>query len=238
MAAPTGNFILNIVELQNVVTSASGVSPVTYLSNQVTNIQQMVNYDLKQINVNAISNFDTTPIQVYSPINMCNVALTSNGNIIGGTTSQNTTLGAGSAGTLYVGTSTTSLLLTQGAVSSFYIGTDCNATFYGTVTANQFITSSDLNRKRDIRPITSYETILSSINGVHFKWKEGASDDVGVIAQEVLPVLPEAVYLTDEGYRVAYMKLIPVLIEAVKSLQGRVTELERQIQTVPGKTPA
>lgn len=237
MAAPTGNFILNIVELQNVITSASGVSPVAYLSNQVANIQQMVNYDLKQINVNAISNFNTSPIQVYSPINLCNVTLTTNGTTVGGS-GTTSTIGSGLDGTLYVGLSTTSLLLTQGLVSSFYIGTDCNATFYGTVTANQFITSSDLNRKKDIRPITTYETILSSINGVHFKWKEGASDDVGVIAQEVLPVLPEAVYLTDEGYRVAYMKLIPVLIEAVKSLQGRVTELERQIQTVPGKTPA
>ena len=70
--------VLNIVELQNVVTSASGLTPVSYLSNQVANIQQMVDYERKQINVNAISNFNTSPIQVYSALNLCNVSFSYN----------------------------------------------------------------------------------------------------------------------------------------------------------------
>ena len=37
--------VLNIVELQSVVTSSSGLNPTTYLSNQIMNIQEMVNYD-------------------------------------------------------------------------------------------------------------------------------------------------------------------------------------------------
>ena len=38
--------------------------------------------------------------------------------------------------------------------------------------------------------------------------------------------MPEAVYDTDDGYKVAYQKFVPILIEAVKSLQKRVSAIE------------
>ena len=227
MSGAPSPFVLNILELQNVVTSASGTNPVSILSNQVANLQQMVNYDLKRINVNSISNYDTTPIQVYSPLNLCNVSLTANGTAVSGTGSGSvSTIGSGLYGTLDIGGVSTSLLLQQSGVSSFFIGADCNATFIGSVTATNFINSSDLRKKTNIRAITEYETILSSIHGVRFEWKANGEKDVGVIAQDVLPVLPEAVIDSDDGYKVAYMKIIPVLVEAVKALQLRVNKLE------------
>ncbi len=73
------NYILNIVELQNVVTTASGLSPFDVLSNNVTNLQTMVDYDLKRININSISNYSQTPIQIFNDLNLCNSALYSNG---------------------------------------------------------------------------------------------------------------------------------------------------------------
>jgi hypothetical protein len=73
------NYILNIVELQNVVTAASGLTPLDVLTNTVTNIQEMVNFDLKRINVNSISNYNQTPIQIFNDLNLCNSALYSNG---------------------------------------------------------------------------------------------------------------------------------------------------------------
>lgn len=226
MNSPNPNFVLNIIELQNVVTSASGVSPVTYLSNQVANLQQMVNYDLKQINVNAISNFNQSPIQIYSPLNLSNVGITSDGNAIGGN-SQVSTIGVdASGGQLYIGGTGTSLLLKQSLVSSFFIGLDCNANFIGSVAATNFITTSDARKKSSVTKITDYETILSSVNGVRFEWTSTGESDIGVIAQDLLPVLPEAVSDTGDGYKVAYHKLIPVLVEAVKSLQERVKVLE------------
>ena len=225
MSGTPSPYVLNIIELQNVITSASGVTPISLLSNQVANIQQMVNYDLKQINVNAISNYNTTPIQVYAPLNLCNVSLTTNGITIGsgGTVS---TIGTGSNGSLLIGDLNASLILQQGGVSSFFIRADCNATFVGSVTATNFITSSDARKKKSIHPITDYETVLSSIHGVRFEWLETGEKDIGFIAQDVLPVLPEAVTDSEDGYKVAYMKIIPVLVEAVKSLQKRVAFLE------------
>ena len=51
---------------------------------------------------------------------------------------------------------------------------------------------------------------------------------MGIIAQNLLPVLPEAVSEDAQGYyKVEYAKLIPVLIQSVKALQERVAMLER-----------
>lgn len=52
----------------------------------------------------------------------------------------------------------------------------------------------------------------------------------GVIAQEVLAVLPEAVSGTEEGhYSVAYGNLVGLLIESIKELKAEVTELRAQV---------
>jgi len=53
---------------------------------------------------------------------------------------------------------------------------------------------------------------------------------VGCIAQEIQTLLPEAVSGNQEsGYTVAYDKLVPVLIEAVKHLSQRVETLEKKL---------
>jgi hypothetical protein len=116
----------------------------------------------------------------------------------------------------------------QGAASTFIIGGDSNVTFTGTVTAAGFVTASDSRLKRNTGPITDYETILSAVDGVRFQWAKSGKTDVGVIAQTLLPVLPEAVFEDTDGYyKVEYAKLIPVLIQSVKALQERVAMLER-----------
>lgn len=215
--------VLNIVELQNVVTSSSGLNPTTYLSNQLINIQQMVNFDQKRLNVNVISNFNTTPIQVVSPINFSNT-VTFTTDTATSTNTVTSTIGTGNLGLLTIGGSN-SLELNQNGTNSLYINNG-NATFSGTVSAESFITLSDGSKKHGISPITNYMTILSTIQGVKFKWNDTKREDVGLIAQDLQEVLPEAVYETPYGLQVAYMKIIPVLVEAVKNLQERVKVLE------------
>jgi len=222
--------VLNIIELQNVVTSASGLNPTSYLSNQVVNIQEMVQFDQKRINVNLISNFDTTPIQFISPVNFSNVSLSVNGSNIassGGVTTAVSTIGTTSTlGLLEVGGNAAGLQFTQNDGSVFNIATTGNATFTGSVSAQNFITLSDNKWKTNVCEIANYMTILSSVRGVRFKWSNSGQYDIGVIAQDLISSLPEAVVETPDGLQVAYMKLVPVLVEAVKSLQARVQALE------------
>lgn len=214
------NYVLNIVELQNTVTSASGLTPLGTLSAQVAQIQQMVNFAEKRVNANTLATFDSGSIQVISPM------ITASGTTLGGSSGTTSTVGSAST-TLVLNDS--ALLLTQQGVSTLVIPSTGNATFSGTVTAAAFITASDRRLKQNVRPL-EYETALSSIRGVRFDWTATGAPDVGVIAQEVAPVLPEAVFETMNGnLGVVYDKLIPVLLEAVRGLSARVADLESRL---------
>ena len=63
-------FVLNITELQNTVTTATGLTPFDTLSAQIGQIQEMVIYDEKRIAVNTISAYNTTPISVVDPMDI------------------------------------------------------------------------------------------------------------------------------------------------------------------------
>jgi len=92
---------------------------------------------------------------------------------------------------------------------------------------------SDARSKKDIQPINSSLNKIQNIQGVKYKWERQETDSneghYGVIAQEVEKVLPEIVTTGKNGNKkVAYMELIPVLIEAVKEQQSTIRELKEQ----------
>ena len=100
--------------------------------------------------------------------------------------------------------------------------------------------SSDRNLKENIAPIKNSLEKLNKLNGVSFDWIDqyiadrGGEDgyfvrksDIGVIAQEVEEVLPEAVATREDGIKaVKYERIIPLLIEAIKELQQQVNDLK------------
>jgi hypothetical protein len=98
--------------------------------------------------------------------------------------------------------------------------------------------TSDKRLKENITPIANALEKVRSLTGVEFDWKEETKSvhgyeghDVGVIAQDVQAVLPEAVRTNDTGYlSVRYEKMIALLIEANKELANRVEQLEKLIK--------
>ena len=102
--------------------------------------------------------------------------------------------------------------------------------------------SSDAMLKEDIINIPNPLEALKKLNGVLFNWKDewikkqGGEDgyfvrkkDVGVIAQEVEKVLPEAVAQRKDGIKaVKYDRLTCLLIEAVKVLSKKVEDLTKE----------
>ena len=111
---------------------------------------------------------------------------------------------------------------------------DSTGTFAGRVTARDFLSLSDARFKKDICLISDPDVIVSSIRGVRFAWKDSEKQDVGLLAQEVIRVLPEAVEGDlEQGLRVSYDKLVPVLLESLKQLQRRVTDLESLVSRRP-----
>ena len=99
--------------------------------------------------------------------------------------------------------------------------------------------SSDFALKENINPITNALDKVSQLGGYNFDWKDthletrGGLDnmfvkksDVGIIAQEVQKVLPEAVGKREDGtLGVRYELLVPLLVESIKELSEKVKEL-------------
>ena len=99
--------------------------------------------------------------------------------------------------------------------------------------------SSDFALKENINPISNALDKVSQLGGYNFDWKDthlenrgGLDDmfvkksDVGIIAQEVQKVLPEAVGKREDGtLGVRYELLVPLLVESIKELSEKVKEL-------------
>lgn len=93
----------------------------------------------------------------------------------------------------------------------------------GDVTA---FTTSDQRLKNNITPITGALEKIDQISGVEYDWNtelqsKRTGHDIGVLAQEIEAVIPEAVTTREDGYKaVNYEKIIPLLIQAIKELKA------------------
>ena len=97
--------------------------------------------------------------------------------------------------------------------------------------------TSDSRLKTNIVNIDNGLAKLLSLNGVIYNWNELAinknliTKEVGVLAQQIQVVLPEAVVEKEDGYlTVKYERIIPLLIEAIKELSAEVEEIKKKIQ--------
>lgn len=94
----------------------------------------------------------------------------------------------------------------------------------GTITATGDITAySDARLKSDIRTISGALDLVAKMRGVTFTRIDTGQRGVGVVAQEVAEIVPEAVQKhQDELYSVAYGNLVGVLIEAINELARKI----------------
>lgn len=85
---------------------------------------------------------------------------------------------------------------------------------------------SDRKFKRDITEIDEALALVEKLHGIRYVDNRSDKPKIGVIAQEVQEVFPEAVGESPDGLYVDYACLVGPLIEAVKVLAGRVRALE------------
>jgi len=100
---------------------------------------------------------------------------------------------------------------------------------------------SDVRFKTDIQEIPGALDKVTALRGVRYSWKQADFPErrfadgaqVGLIAQEVLDVVPEVVLKSADGfYSVDYGKLTPLLVEAVKELKAQNDELRRRLEAL------
>ena len=119
---------------------------------------------------------------------------------------------------------------------------------------NGTIQTSDKNLKKDIEEIPYGLNEIMKLNPVRFRWKEGFDQGykLGLIAQELLPVLSEVVKTYDyevseedetivtrvelETLGVYYSDIIPVLIKGMQEQQAEIEELKELVNQLIAKS--
>lgn len=120
----------------------------------------------------------------------------------------------------------------------------------GNYTATGNVTAfSDPRLKENIAPLNNALALLQTLDGVSFRWKDmgdeklalpvAGKNDYGVLADQVEAIAPYAVLDStvetpdgDKYKTVAYDKLVPFLIEAVKTLSNKADQLESQLANI------
>jgi len=119
---------------------------------------------------------------------------------------------------------------------------------YGDIRATGNITAyySDDRLKTRLGNISNPLDKIKTLNGFQFELNEvgkslGLSDNtvqIGVSAQEVQKILPEVVKpapIDDNYLTVQYERLVPLLIEGIKELTGKVENLEKELKKLKGE---
>ena len=103
-----------------------------------------------------------------------------------------------------------------------------SAEFNVSLVCSSVTCSSDAIFKKNIETIEKPLETIEKMRGVNWDWKSDNSKSSGVIAQELLKQLPWAVHGQEGHYSVNYSALSGYFIEAIKSLNQKIKELENK----------
>ena len=117
-------------------------------------------------------------------------------------------------------------------VNSGTYSTPVNRTSDGTLTT----ATSDVRLKENIATIKNGLSSVLKLRGVSFNWKSSPESGrkIGLIAQEVEPILPELVFTNEaDGFKgINYAEISAVLIEAIKEQQTIITTQNEKIDNL------
>ncbi|MDD4974886.1 MAG: tail fiber domain-containing protein [Bacteriovorax sp.] len=105
-----------------------------------------------------------------------------------------------------------------------------NGSTTGTYTTTGWTHVSDRRLKHDIEPLENSLDKILQLRGVEYKFNNDPQNktQIGFIAQEVEPIFPEVVLTDKKGLKsMVYSNLVAPLVEAIKEINKRTTELFR-----------
>jgi hypothetical protein len=129
-----------------------------------------------------------------------------------------------------IGRGSNTIQLGNTSITNVYTSGDITTT--GTVTASNYITSSDVRLKNisEVMPSTD------QINTIQYEWKDGRDQltHIGYAAQEVEKVLPDAVYTDKDGLKaVNYSEVHTYKLQQqeqmIKDLQAELASLKKMM---------
>lgn len=110
-----------------------------------------------------------------------------------------------------------------GNVNANNINASGNIYASGNVTAY-----SDIRIKTDVKPISDALTKVLNLEGVTYTRADTGNRETGLIAQNLIEVLPEAVFKDDRTgmLSIAYGNVVGLLVQAIKEQQRQIDELK------------
>ena len=135
---------------------------------------------------------------------------------------------------------------TNATVERLTIDSSGNLSVAGCGTAVDWIATSDCRLKTCIKPIMGALSTVMQLQGVSYELcdDEKHLNQLGLLAQDVQPILPEIVShsqpseadakygITDEKLGISYGKISVILIEAIKEQQKQIEENKKQIRAL------
>ena len=88
---------------------------------------------------------------------------------------------------------------------------------------------------KNISAISGAVDKIRQLRGVYFDHKETEQHDIGLIAEEVGRVVPEAVVYEKNGVdaqSIDYDRLIPLFVEAIKEQQKQIEDLQAEVESL------
>jgi hypothetical protein len=120
--------------------------------------------------------------------------------------------------------------------------TSCIKTLGSVVAAGNVIgycAASDRRLKQNIRPIADALDKIRTLQGVLYDWTDEFMEtvpdnisrhDTGLIAQDVQQVLPEVVFVRENGYLgIKYDKVVGLIVQAINELAEKVDAIEKTL---------
>ena len=115
-----------------------------------------------------------------------------------------------------------------------------NADESGRIKANAYMTYSSQRFKTDVEVIENPIETIQNLRGVTFTWKKNDQKDYGFIAEEVgkeLPIIVEwdnnnSAGETPRALSMDYTRIIPILLEGIKSQQNQIDNLKDEIKSL------
>ena len=157
----------------------------------------------------------------------------SSGNLLVGTTSGGSKVVAEAvpSGTTYLA----KWSATGGTALYLEVGGSAVGSITCTASATAYNTSSDA-RLKDITGSARGLEVINELNPVAYNWKVDGKADEGLIAQEVLDIVPNAVSGSEEDYyQMDYSKLVVHLVKGMKEQQAQIDALQSEINLLKGE---
>lgn len=131
-------------------------------------------------------------------------------------------------GTAYASSDMRAPLFYDSANTAYYVD-PAGSSNLNTITCVSLTETSSERYKTNIQPLSTQLSNINNLNPVTFEWKDDREEGIqlGLIAEEVYKIIPEAVAIKDnKPEAIAYTKLVPILIKAVQELKQEIEELK------------